>query len=71
MQVVQVQLSRKTSLGVESQVCWVPADKGIKKGSVVTLKDQPKVKWQVVDLYGRAEHSEIKTGRDWKQLANR
>jgi hypothetical protein len=46
MKIVQVHLNK----GNDHLTCWLPADAGLKKGSVVTLKSITG-KWTVKEIY--------------------
>lgn len=59
MQVVQTLLTQGTS----QQVAWLPVDPRVKKGSVVTLKDEPESgEWEVSEQYMKQEASDIQRG---------
>ena len=63
MEVVQVQLERKIPLGKQIQVCWLPTESyKVKQGSVISLKSDPGTKWTVVDVYQKADSSDLKRG---------
>jgi len=60
MRIVQVHLAK----GNNHMACWLPADAGLKVGSVVTLKNV-EGKWTVKELFSIVmEHYEI--NRKWE-----
>jgi hypothetical protein len=59
MQVVQTLLVQ----GNAQQVAWLNVDPRVKKGSVVTLKDEPESgQWEVAEQYMKQEASDIQRG---------
>jgi hypothetical protein len=61
MQVVQAELTQVTTTGIAHMITWLPVDPRLKKGAVVTLKDDAGT-WQVADLYARMEAEDIQRG---------
>ena len=52
MEVVQTLLHQRKEQGIHAQVAWLPVDPRVKKGSVITLKDEPESgMWEVVEQY--------------------
>ena len=64
MQVVQTLLQQRKEQGIHAQVAWLPVDPRVKKGSVVTLKDEPETgEWEVVQQYARQDSEDL--NRKW------
>ena len=57
----QVKLKRDDGAGVASMICWIEADKRIKKGSRLTLKDHTKPDdwWEVDAVYETMERNPL------------
>ena len=64
MQVVQTRLQQKTETGgVSVTVAWLPVDPRVKKGSVISFKDEPESgKWEVTEMYVRQDSELIQRG---------
>jgi hypothetical protein len=61
MRIVQVQLREVNTTGILTT--WVDKKPGLKKGSIVTLKDQKERKWEVLEIYSpEKEHTELHRG---------
>ena len=59
MQVVQTLLVQ----GNSQQVAWLNVDPRVKKGSVVTLKDEPESgEWEVAEQFMKQEAADIQRG---------
>ena len=61
MKVVQTLLQRKTETGTVSMVAWLPVDPRVKRGSVVTLKDDAGT-WRVAEQYATQDADDIHRG---------
>lgn len=63
MEMVQTLLSQNTEAGVVKQTAWLPVDSRVKKGSVVTFKDEPESgRWKVVEQFSRQPLENIQRG---------
>jgi hypothetical protein len=63
MEVVQTLLVQKTETGVNHTVVWLPVDPRVKRGSIISLKDEPeRGKWEVAKLFHRQSLSDIQRG---------
>ena len=64
MQVVQTRLQQQTdSGGIRNTVAWLPVDPRVKKGSVISFKDEPESgTWKVVEMYVRQDSELIQRG---------
>ena len=63
MQVVQTLLKQPTERGVRQEVAWLPVDPRVKKGSVVTLKDEPESgQWEVAEQFSKMDSENIQRG---------
>jgi hypothetical protein len=66
MEVVQTLLHQRKEKGIHAQIAWIPVDPRVKKGSVITLKDNPESgEWRVAELYVTRQQSEDIEHRKW------
>ena len=63
MELVQTMLQQESERGIHCKVAWVPANRGVKRGSVITLKDEPESgEWKVAAVYMRQDSENIQRG---------
>lgn len=63
--VVQCELRHIENLGDPTNrqmVTWLEADRGVKRGGRVTLKDLPSIWWEVISVGQPHKRSDIKRG---------
>lgn len=58
----QVRLTRNS----QSLICWLDADKRVKRGSWVTLLDGPEGWWRVAKVYNEIAMDKQDINRTWK-----